>query len=53
MFDNSQINTKELLVMLYSLLDLFMKMLDLGNPSDLMDDLKLNGMMTMAEMFLL
>ena len=53
MCDNSQINAQEPLVMLYSLLDLFMKMMDLGNPSDLMDDLKLNGMMMMTDLFLL
>lgn len=53
MCENSQINTQELLVMLYSLLDLYMKMMDLGNPSDLMNDLRLNGMMMMTGMFLL
>jgi len=45
MFENSKINSHEFFVMLYSLLVLFMKMIDLGNPSNLMNDLRLNGMM--------
>lgn len=53
MCENLQINTQELLVMLYSLLDLFMKFMDLGNPSDLMNDLRLNEMMMMTAMVLL
>lgn len=39
--------------MLYSLLDLFMIMMDLGNPSDLMDDMRLNEMMKMNDFILL
>lgn len=53
MCENSQINIEELLVMLYSLLDLFMKMAALGNLSDLMNDSRLNGMMMMTDMSLL
>lgn len=51
--DKSQINTKELLVMLFSLLDLFMKMTGFGILSNLVDDLKLNGMMMMIDFLLL
>lgn len=39
--------------MFCSLLVLFMKMMDPGNPSDLMDDLRPNGMMMMTDPFLL
>jgi len=44
-----QVIVKEVLVMLYSLLDLHMVMMDLGNLIDLMKDLKLNGMMMMID----
>jgi hypothetical protein len=40
MCENHKSIPKSCFVMFYSLLVLFMKMMDLGNPSDLMDDLR-------------
>jgi len=52
MCENSKINSQDLFVMFYSLLALFMKIIDLGNPNDLMNDLILIGMMMMTNPFL-